>query len=148
MNYAGTGARFLAVLIDGLILFAVGYVLGLVLGGQEGENGALLQVLSIIVQIAYLVFYQGSTGQTVGKKVMKIKVVDANGNKPSYLTFFLRDYIGKAISAIIFFIGFFMILWDKNKQGLHDKIASTYVVKAAGEVQKTSQPSSGTPAQK
>jgi len=38
-------------------------------------------------------------------------------------------YIGKVLSGMILGIGYFMIGWDKKKQGLHDKIAQTYVVK-------------------
>jgi uncharacterized RDD family membrane protein YckC len=45
------------------------------------------------------------------------------------MTFFLREIIGKIVSSIILFIGYLMILWDGKKQGLHDKIAGTVVIK-------------------
>jgi uncharacterized RDD family membrane protein YckC len=131
-QYVGFGTRFVAALIDGLLLIAVGIVLGMVFGaaGQDPQNFSMQQGLSLVINLLYFVYYQGKTGQTLGKKAMKIKVVDAEGKKPSYMTFFLREFIGKTISALVLFIGYLMILWDKNKQGLHDKIASTYVVRA------------------
>ncbi len=129
-QYAGAGARFLAALIDGLILFAIGFVIGLPFGAtEENSINSMVQGLSLLINLGYFVWYQGKTGQTLGKKIMKIKVVDLNGKTPAYFTFFLREFIGKFISAIILGIGYFMILWDKQKQGLHDKIASTVVVK-------------------
>jgi uncharacterized RDD family membrane protein YckC len=61
--------------------------------------------------------------------IVGIKVVDAKGNKPGLLSAALREIPGKIISTIIFYIGFFWIAWDTHKQSLHDKIATTYVIK-------------------
>ena len=142
MQYIGFGRRLVAWLLDALILGVVQSILGIFLGtgfaGISSGNSVtpttgttmFANILSLIVWVGYAVGYQGWTGQTLGKRVMCIKVVDENGKKPSYFTFFLRDVIGKIASGIILFIGFLMILWDGKKQGLHDKIASTYVVKA------------------
>ena len=130
MQYAGGGSRFLAGIIDGIIVTLVSVLLGFALGIFMGEIGAILNtILNIMVTIFYWVFYQASQGQTLGKKAMGIKVVDLAGNTPSVMTFFLREIIGKIVSSIILFIGYLMILWDGKKQGLHDKIAGTVVVK-------------------
>ena len=132
MQYAGGGARLLAAIIDNIILVLVGFVLGFVIGMVMGKSGQILStILSLVISIYYWVFYQASSGQTLGKKVMGIKVVDMMGNKPSTMTFFLREMIGKLVSAIILFIVYLMILWDGKKQGLHDKIAGTVVVRVA-----------------
>lgn len=136
-NYAGAGRRFVAVFIDGLIILAVYMILGMVLGtgGLGGANSsnlmlaALSNVVSLAIQIGYFVFYQASAGQTLGKKVMGVKVVDMQGKTPGAMTFFVREIIGKLVSTIILFIGYLMILWDGRKQGLHDKIAGTVVVR-------------------
>lgn len=68
-------------------------------------------------------------GQTVGMGAMKIKLCRTDGTYPiGYTRGFLR-WIGMQISALVFYLGFLWILIDKNKQGWHDKIAGTYVVK-------------------
>ncbi|MBI2590329.1 MAG: RDD family protein [Candidatus Blackburnbacteria bacterium] len=136
MKYVGFGRRFVAWILDAIILGVVGWIVGLLLGGVLGfQNTATTLVsignlISLVIWIGYAVFYQASVGQTLGKKVMGIKVVDAQGKTPNMLTFFLREIVGKMVSGIILGIGYLMVLWDSRKQALHDKIASTYVVKA------------------
>ena len=58
-----------------------------------------------------------------------IKVVDRQSNIPGLGPAALREVLGKIVSGIAFCIGFLWIAFDSNKQGWHDKIASTYVVK-------------------
>lgn len=84
---------------------------------------------SIIFSLIYFTYFHGSTGQTIGKKLLKIKVIQVNGEPLDYKTAFIR-WVGYFISEIGMFIGFIWAALDKNKQGWHDKIAGTYVVKA------------------
>ncbi len=60
--------------------------------------------------------------------IMGIKVVSVDGGPVSVGKAFVR-WIGYFVSAIVFCLGFLWIIWDKEKQGWHDKIAGTYVVK-------------------
>jgi|SRR3989344_2422311 len=137
MNYVGFWRRFVAALLDGLILTAFNFLIGFVFGfsGDSGSGASfsssspMANVASLVVWIGYVVFYQAQSGQTLGKKVMGIKVVTLDGQKPSVVTFFLRDVIGKLVSGIILLIGYLWVIWDSKKQALHDKIASTYVVR-------------------
>ncbi|HBL52151.1 MAG: hypothetical protein A3D24_01135 [Candidatus Blackburnbacteria bacterium RIFCSPHIGHO2_02_FULL_39_13] len=129
-QFVGFGRRFIAALIDGIIITVFSFLVGIVLGlAGANAQGALSYAVGLLLGIGYYVFYQSSAGQTLGKKVLGIKVVDAQGNKPTAITFFLREIIGKAVSGIILGIGYLMVLWDGKKQALHDKIASTYVVR-------------------
>lgn len=135
-NFAGFGRRLVATILDGIILSVVGTLVGSLIGvfvqaggGNIGTGMTLSQIVSFVLGVFYIIVYQAKAGQTLGKKVMGVKVVDYQGKTPTMLTFFLREYIGKLVSAIILLIGFLMILWDGKKQGLHDKIASTYVVR-------------------
>ena len=129
-QFVGFGRSFIAALIDGIIITVFSFLVGIVLGlAGANAQGALSYAVGLLLGIGYYVFYQSSAGQTLGKKVLGIKVVDAQGNKPTAITFFLREIIGKAVSGIILGIGYLMVLWDGKKQALHDKIASTYVVR-------------------
>lgn len=138
VTYGGAGQRFVAALLDGIVVAVAGGLVGMVLGlvgagTQSVLSTVLSTVLSFIISIGYYVFYQKQATQTLGKKVMGLRVVDAQGNTPSLMTFFLREVIGKIVSAVILMIGYLMILWDGRKQGLHDKIAGTFVIKVQSE---------------
>lgn len=130
-QYAGNGPRILAALIDGIIVSIGAFILGMVLNsaGMSSQNTSMNTGVNLVLSLVYFVGYQSQSGVTLGKKAMGIRVVDSKGAKPTMMTLFLREIVGKFISAIILGIGYLMILWDGRKQGLHDKIAQTYVVK-------------------
>lgn len=133
MQYGSRKARVFAALIDGVILWLVAWVVSLFLLNvlTDFQTRAWMNWgVSILIAIVYWVGFQYYFGQTLGKKALKIKVVDPSGNKPSLVTFFLREIVGKFASAVTFGIGYLMVFWDKKRQALHDKIADTYVVKA------------------
>ena len=127
MNYAGFWIRFVAALLDSVIIVALSIIVATVFAVIKlAVVGSLAQ---LVLTIGYYVWFQSRTGQTLGKKVMKIKVVNATGATPSLGTFALREILGKLASGLILGIGYLMVAWDSKKQGLHDKIASTYVVR-------------------
>lgn len=133
-KFAGFWVRFAAALIDGVIFgistSVVGFLLGLIFGQKLLQSlSGISYILSFFLQIGYYVLFQASAGQTLGKKAMRIKVVNEKGSTPSIGVFFLREIIGKLVSAIILMIGYFMVIWDGKKQALHDKIAGTYVIR-------------------
>ncbi len=83
----------------------------------------------IALKIVYQSFFVWFYGASLGKIMLKIKVIDINGFKPSFSVSFLRA-CGRIISEWIFFLGFVLGLFDKNRQTLHDKIAKTMVINA------------------
>jgi uncharacterized RDD family membrane protein YckC len=125
---AGVGSRFIALLIDGVILGAIGGIVGLIVDGDPASTNATASLLSIAIGAAYFVGLIGSSGMTLGGRVLGVKVVDRDGQQPSYATAAIR-WIGSYVSAFILFIGYLMAFWDKKKQTLHDKMAGTLVVK-------------------
>jgi uncharacterized RDD family membrane protein YckC len=68
----------------------------------------------------------------VGKLAVGIKVVDINGGLLSPSAAFIR-WIGYWVSGLLIGIGYLMVAWDPRKQGLHDKMAGSFVVKAGPE---------------
>ena len=81
-----------------------------------------------LVAILYYVVPTAISGKTIGKKVCGIRVVSERG-KVGFLRAILRETVGKWISAIILGIGFLMVAFHKEKRGLHDLIAGTWVIK-------------------
>jgi uncharacterized RDD family membrane protein YckC len=143
-NRAGFGERLAAYLIDsfvvGIIVGLPGVCLGVVAGWmmhRESEFGGgvfiLLILLYIIIAIAGSFLYYGlmwsRTGQTVGKQLMRIKVVTVDGIPPSFWLSIGRAVIGYGLSSSVFSLGFLWMLWDDQQQTWHDRLFGTYVVK-------------------
>ena len=69
------------------------------------------------------------TRQTLGKKVVRIKVLSTDLNKASFGEVLTRETLGRLISSLVLELGFLWVAFDEKKQGWHDKIAGTVVVK-------------------
>jgi len=65
---------------------------------------------------------------TVGGVVLRLQVVRQDGGPLTFLVALVRA-LAAAFSAVVLFLGFFWIAWDNDKQGWHDKIAGTVVVR-------------------
>jgi uncharacterized RDD family membrane protein YckC len=67
-------------------------------------------------------------GQTIGKKLLSIRVIDFNSRGSiGYLRAFGR-YLGRFLSSVVLLLGYLWMLWDKEKQTWHDKLVSRVVV--------------------
>jgi uncharacterized RDD family membrane protein YckC len=150
---AGFGSRAGALIIDvllsllGFVPFIVGAVLlvaaapevdtygssvdGTANGGLALTGGLLIFlgiVLIIAIQVWNRIFKMGRTGQSVGKKAMGIKLVnDSTGEPIGALQAFLRELLSAVINQA-FYISYLWMLWDDNKQTLHDKIVHSTVI--------------------
>ena len=132
--YASFLQRVGASLIDTVIVFIVQFVISFAMIAMLGSNTssqAVSQLLAMIVGFAYFIYFTFKDGATVGKKILKIKVVRADGQKLTILGVILRETVGKFASSIVLGLGYLWVIWDSKKQGWHDKIAQTIVVKAA-----------------
>lgn len=84
-------------------------------------------VMFIFISAVYFSYFHGSTGQTPGKAMLKLKVVRTEGKDMSYGIAFLR-WVSYFISALPLYIGFVWAAFDGEKQAWHDKIAGTVVI--------------------
>jgi uncharacterized RDD family membrane protein YckC len=119
---AGFWRRFGALIIDAIVLAVVEVILRIALKGAG-------QALSLVVSIAYFTLFVGAArGQTPGMSALGIRVISFDGSGSiGYGRAFIR-WIGGYVSAIVILLGFFWMLWDKEKQCWHDKFASDVVV--------------------
>ena len=120
-QYAGFWRRFSATLVDGAILGAVGGITVAV----RPEVGVYV---AWIFPFIYIIGFWAWRGQTPGKMALEIKVVRKDGGSISLGQAIVR-FVGYIMSTITFFVGYVMIVGDSRKQGLHDRIARTCVVK-------------------
>jgi uncharacterized RDD family membrane protein YckC len=123
---AGFWQRFGAAFLDGLVLLIPSIILLVIF-----KQGAVYQLLSTVMSLAYFTYFEGGpSGQTVGKRALGIRVYDLRQGGPIGFGRGLLRQIGKYISAIVILLGYFWMLWDKEKQCWHDKIAGSVVVPA------------------
>ena len=141
---AGRLERLVAFLIDFAVVFILPlWTLGAVTlwgmsRGEFEEVESVVRVTFVVVAAATAVtiavlgvLYRwlmiAIRGQTIGKRLMKIKVVRPDGKPPGLATAALRELVGKHISTA-FFLGYIWILGEQRR-GWHDLIAETYVVR-------------------
>jgi uncharacterized RDD family membrane protein YckC len=83
---------------------------------------------AVVVFFNYFYFYV-LRGQSFGKRFIGIRVVRTDGRPIDYQTAVLRHIVGYALSVLFFGLGIVWMLWDPRRQGWHDKLANTVVVR-------------------
>lgn len=135
--YAGFWRRFVALLIDGILLGIVGgilsAVLGLGAGTAEGGSAAFNfgtggTLLNVVLDLIYFTLMIGLLGKTVGGMALGIKVVPVDGGAVGIGKALIRAIVAY-ISGFVLLIGYLWMLWDGKKQTWHDKAAGTIVVR-------------------
>jgi len=147
--YASWGRRFAAVFVDGFLL-AIPFVVAIVVavvstegsgGGQEDEisDAAAIGVLiawalSVVAPLVYYTVLHGrASGQTVGKRLLGIRVVGEDFRPIGYGRAFGRVLISWVLWLLCYVPGILDVLWplwDDKNQSLHDKVANSLVVRA------------------
>jgi uncharacterized RDD family membrane protein YckC len=121
---AGFWRRFVASLIDGLLMGVVQWILLAIL------SDGLAYLLSTLITIGYFTYFHGNTGQTPGDAALSIRVVDLSGRTGGpigYPRAFLR-WLVSLVSGAVILLGYLWMLWDREKQTWHDKAAGSVVV--------------------
>jgi uncharacterized RDD family membrane protein YckC len=116
--------RLAALLVDGIVLGIVGGILGAIFDADRNASNGIATLLGL----AYFTYFEGSSGQTPGKKALGIRTIDfSGGGAIGFGRAFIR-YIGRIVSTIALLIGYLWMIWDKEKQTWHDKFANSVVV--------------------
>ena len=145
VQYQGVAIRFVALLIDGIILGIIGYILIFLFASSaitvDTSTGAVsfgpayyaAVALVIVIELLYFTLLLGRYGQSVGMMAVKIKVVSqADSGQITYGAAFIRTillYIDEIPYAIPFPLGAILIWTSDKKQRLGDRVAHTVVVK-------------------
>lgn len=142
---AGRGQRFIAAMVDGVLSLVVMIPVMMMLGmfnyiekGQEPPFVLTVVAASIgfavFVALHYMLLVRN--GQTIGKKLLSIRIADLEGNKPAIGTILFKRYLPISIMGLIPVIGQVLPLIDllfifrKDRRCVHDLIAGTQVVRA------------------
>jgi uncharacterized RDD family membrane protein YckC len=112
--------------VDATALVLAVMVLGQVANGRLFSREAAPQ--DIFLFLAYFIIPTGLWGRTLGKWVAGIIVVDENGHTPGVAIAIGREVAWKVVSYALAGLGIAMIWFDRERRGMHDRIAGTWVV--------------------
>jgi uncharacterized RDD family membrane protein YckC len=138
VGYAGFWIRFLALVLDVLTLSMVESMVLIMLGlplqvSPDDPQAQWRTLATIFVWWLYCAFCESSPLQaTLGKRALDLMVTDLRGQRLSFARATAR-FFSKILSAMIVFIGFFMVAFSVKKQALHDQLAGTLVLSRAEE---------------
>ena len=147
VDYAGFWLRLLALAIDGAILgtliwlfnglwslaFGRGWMGTAVdTAAASADAGIVFWLFAILIPLlmitAYFIGFWRWRGQTPGKLALGIKIVRFNGDAIGWGGAIMR-FLGYIIAIMPILIGFIWVAFDSRRQGLHDKLAETYVIR-------------------
>lgn len=136
--YGGFWIRFLAALIDGVLLLVPMLLLGAVgsIGSISGDVttslvfSLMMNVVGMFLGALYEGFFVAGFAATPGKMALRLKVVMPDGGRVSFARAFGR-YFAKVLNMFTLMIGYIMAAFDAEKRGLHDMICNTRVIRSS-----------------
>ena len=140
---AGILVRFAALLLDGIVpslifipLGIVAWIISLSFPALPGDTMQIVAIFILLLTSVGLSSYAATVlalwayGLTPGKWMLGIRVVKRDTGSPAgFWRMALRQTIGQWVSAILCYLGFIWAMVDANRQGWHDKIAKTLVIR-------------------
>ncbi len=131
-TYGGFWIRVVAYIIDVIILAVVQVILDVIFHTNPSDPSSpgysTTEVLNLVISLVYFAGLWTYWGATLGQRIFKLRVVDANTGQTIGLGKALLRWLGLFISFIACFIGVIWVAFDSRKQGWMDKIAGTYVL--------------------
>jgi uncharacterized RDD family membrane protein YckC len=138
-EYIGLGTRVIAFVIDAIIIDLVAIIVAaaaaLIISFFHIPHDAqtVLKLigagLAVLWAVGYFVAFWSATGQTPGSRVMQIRVVTATGERVKARRGIVRC-VGLVLAALPLFAGYALILFDRERRGLQDRLAGTVVIDA------------------
>jgi uncharacterized RDD family membrane protein YckC len=130
LRYAGFWIRVVAKFIDSICLYALGLPAQYIASSISDPlvAGIVPMAFSLVIAVAFTVFFLGRFGATPGKMALGLKVVRADGLRISYMRAAGRHF-AELVSSLILLIGYIMVAFDDEKRALHDRMCDTRVVR-------------------
>jgi uncharacterized RDD family membrane protein YckC len=131
---AGNGKRFIAAVMDGVFYYIGSMVIGLGYKAIGLHNPIIFLAIVLMFYVCYWWAPLYMSGQTVGKKIMGLKVVTKDyRSRLNFIQIVLRELIGKTIGSLVFLMGYIWIFMNPEHRGWHDFIGSTRVLDVSGK---------------
>jgi len=134
MVIASPWRRLVASLVDSLVLLPLGLLLRVLAGVDPLGPTTWAQDLLFewIPDLAYYTAFTALYGATPGKMALGLRVVRVDGRPVDWLAAFMREVVGKTLSALPLGLGYLWAFFHPRRQAWHDLIADTLVVRRAG----------------
>jgi uncharacterized RDD family membrane protein YckC len=149
-TYAGFWIRLVARLIDAVVIgipFGILFIVFAAVGGVFAANAGattqdaqtasgaafggafiLLYLIALVVQVGYWIYFWGSSGSTVGMRLLHLRVVDAVTGGPIGYGRATARFLMSIVNSWACYIGWIWVAFDPRKQGWHDKVANSVVL--------------------
>src|SRR5256714_10033979 len=124
IQYVGVGPRFLAILIDSIIIGVVAGILNVIFR-NSGLSGAITGLLAL----AYFIVLEATQGATLGKMALGLRVTRTDGAPISWTESIIRNLLRIIDGLFVYLIGAILIWTSPLKQRLGDRVAKTVVVR-------------------
>ena len=131
-EYAGFWIRLGASIIDNLIIMVALVPIGMLMGWNSMYSSEVTSTADWLWQIlmaAFCVFCWVKFAGTPGKRLLRLKVLDERTGENVTVGQGIIRYIGYFPAVLVLFIGLIWVAFDPKKQGWHDKMAKTVVVR-------------------
>ena len=130
-----TAHRVAAAIFDAMIIAIMSMAVAPLVGSSilEPEGSFLVYTVAPVIGFFYYFLLEGFAGQTIGKRILGIAVVKADGSPCTYLSSFVRNLL-RVVDAMPFFylVGLAVMALSDRKQRIGDHVAGTVVVKVKG----------------
>jgi uncharacterized RDD family membrane protein YckC len=150
-TYGGFWIRLVARIVDSIIIgIPLGVVFGVfvVLAGGIASTATnttdqnaqaavglgligvwlLIAILASIGTVVYFVYFWGTSGSTLGMRLFKLRIVDADTGAPIGIARAIVRYLMSIVNSLACYIGWIWVAFDPRKQGWHDKVANSVVI--------------------
>ena len=125
LQYVGVGLRFLALLIDAIIIGVVAGILSVLFRDAPGLSG----LISAVIVFGYFIVLEATQGATLGKMALGLRVVKTNGAPITWADSFIRNLLRIIDGLFGYLVGAILIWTSPLKQRLGDRVANTVVVR-------------------
>jgi uncharacterized RDD family membrane protein YckC len=150
-SYGGFWIRLVARIVDGIIIgipLSVIFGVFVVLAGGIASTATnttdqnaqaavglglvgawlLIVILAGIGTVVYFVYFWGTSGSTLGMRIFKLRIVDADTGAPIGMARAIVRYLMSIVNSLACYIGWIWVAFDPRKQGWHDKVANSIVL--------------------
>jgi uncharacterized RDD family membrane protein YckC len=133
-RYGGFWIRVVAYIIDGILIGIVGAIIDIIFHANPNDPQSAgyttANAINFLLGAAYFIVLWTVWGASIGQRLLKLRIVDANTNAPIGVGKAILRYIGLVVSFLVCLIGVIWVAFDARKQGWMDKIAGTVVLQA------------------